>query len=94
MSAETDEATRELARPDGEFRTADGWRYQLRARGAVLYGGSSEEQMRQLLPLGGDHYYDQRARERFSVVRDGVGNVKAIRGQRKDATRIYYRQGA
>ena len=92
MSVEDDESTRVYASPDGEFRTADGREYKLRAQGVLLYGGPSEEQVQQLLPLGGDQYYDRHARERLSVVRDDAGNVKAIRGQRKATTRIYYRR--
>lgn len=95
MGDQIEESTQTQAssRPDGAFRTADGREYELRARGAQLHGGPSEQQMQRLLPLGGEHYYDKRARERLSVVRDVAGNVTAIRGQREDAARIYYRQG-
>lgn len=93
--AVADEATTtEWARPQGTFRSADGRQYQLKSQGALLYAGPSEDQLQELLPLGGDQYYDKRAYERLWIVRDAAGAVSAIRTQQQAMSRIYHRQGS
>ncbi|MBC7990519.1 MAG: hypothetical protein H7Y19_13175 [Luteimonas sp.] len=63
-------------RPFGEFRSAEGQRYYVSVRGAKLYGGTRKDRLSELLPLGGDHYYDAAGRVRRSFTRSAAGAVK------------------
>ena len=87
-----DEQERAWPQPQGTFRAADGRYYQLHRRGASIYGGPSDDQLQQVLPLGGDHYYDTSSHVRLSIVRDPAGQVVAIRARQEGANTILYRQ--
>lgn len=91
-SASADEQERAWPQPEGTFRAADGSYYHLDRRGGSLFGGPSEGQLQELLPLGGGRYYDANAHARLSVVRDAAGQVQAIRARQQGAATILYRQ--
>lgn len=87
QSAQADEWTH----PEGVFRTADGRYYEVRSRGATVYGKFDGRQVQKLLPLGGGQYYDMSAGMRVSPVRDTDGRVQGIRARQKNGTAIFHR---
>lgn len=78
-------------RLNGVFRAPDGRSFEVRSRGAAVYGAFDGGQEQKLLPLGGGHYYDMNARVRVSPVRDAAGQVQGVRVRQKVATAIFHR---
>lgn len=79
--------------PDGTFRAANGRRYEVSTRGLYVYGGPDRKHQTRLLQLGGDHYYDPKARMRVSFVRDDAGLVTDLREQRRGQAKRWKRIG-
>ncbi len=78
--------------PDGVFRSTDGRDYVVQVRGATVYGGPSEDRLRALVPLGGDHFVDPAGGVRRSFVRDATGLVRGMQQRHNGAVSVWKRQ--